>query len=295
MRKDITIAIIIASSATFSYPASAQVPDSVAVQKLRNENFHLKVQVRDLQSRLERYEKRYGNTGGISSLDEFPSGTMDGVDDGAFSILDHWDDLTTVNPQDLPAPKSLEVVNALIGIPHDRVLDKYVDIYTIQRKSMMMRVLARYDKLESMFTETFREYGVPEELTSLCIVESAVNQYALSSAGAAGLWQIMPGTARDHGLTVSLFNDQRYDPQLSTRVAAQCLRNLHSRLGSWGLALMAYNCGEGALRKAIDKNGGRTDYETLWRYLPKETRDYLPALVAVMYVNQNRDLIYETY
>lgn len=273
------------SAALFSVTSvHAQESDSLALQRLRNENFRLRLQVRNLQDRLE----RLGSTTGISSLDS----PMDASGD-TYSILDNWDDLTTRDVRRAERPAStVAAVDTLLRIPDDDALRKYLDIYTTRRRKAMVRILSRYDKLESMIKETFRRHGVPEDFAPLCIVESAATGNAISRAGAAGLWQLMPDTAKGLGMTVTLLRDDRFDPVASTDVAARYLRKLHDRLGDWGLALMAYNCGPGGVLKALDRTGGDRSYEAVYRAVPRETRDYLPALVAVMFVNANRELIY---
>lgn len=127
----------------------------------------------------------------------------------------------------------------------------------------------------------FAEEGVPLELLSVAGVESAFNPNAVSYKGAAGLWQLMPETAARFGLRIQSGADDRFDPLLSTRAAARYLRSLFFRFGDWALALAAYNAGEGAVQRGIDR-GGTHDF---WRLraknqLPRETRAYVPAVLA---------------
>lgn len=273
----------------------AQNADSLALQRLRNENFRLKMQIRDLQSRLDRYEKQSSR---ISSLDDPLAGLSDdSYKEDTFSVLDNWDDLTTAAEQTAAigdAPRvSLEGVKGILEVPHDDIVDKYVDIYTLKKRNSMLHIFSRYDKLEKTICETFERYRVPVEFAPLCIVESAVNTRAVSKAGAAGLWQLMPDTARRYGLKVTLLYDERVDESYSTMAAARYLHDLHERFGDWGLAIMAYNCGEGTMEKAIAACRGDRSYEAVYEKVPRETREYLPALVAAIYVNSNRNIVYE--
>ena len=127
----------------------------------------------------------------------------------------------------------------------------------------------------------FRAEGVPVGLLRIAEVESNWKPFALSSKGAFGLWQLMPATARRYGLRVDSMRDDRADMDKSTRAAARYLRDLHLQFGDWALALAAYNAGEGAVQKAMER-GGSNDFENLSRrkLLPPETRAYVPAVLG---------------
>lgn len=276
--------------------------DSLSViRKLREDNFRLKMQLRDLQTQINAYKK--GESGGISSLDKTTVTGNGKQEDAFYSLTDRWDDLdinedvpsgaVVVTDHDRRDLKAIARLDTLLRIPHDAVLQKYIDIYTLQRKNSMMKILGRYDGLAPMMLPIFRKYGVPDEVTLLCIVESAASSRALSKAGAAGLWQLMPVTAREYGLKVSLAVDERYDPVKATSVAARFLSERYSEFGDWCLALMSYNCGSGRLHQALDACGDDITFEKLYEAVPKETREYLPALLAAIYVNSNRKLLYE--
>lgn len=155
---------------------------------------------------------------------------------------------------------------------------------TGRNRAMTERALGRYARHYDHFRRVFMEYGVPEELTALCIVESAVTPSAVSPAGAVGMWQIMPSTARQYGLVVDGSVDERTDVEKSTRAAARFLRDLHVELRSWPLAVMAYNCGAEAVRRAQIRSGGSSDPWTVLRHLPSETQAYLPAFLAISYL-----------
>ena len=151
------------------------------------------------------------------------------------------------------------------------------------RLSSLSYAIGRYRYYEPSFERTFSKYGVPSEFMALSIVESAVSRTAVSSAGAAGVWQLMPETARQYGLRVDDTVDERFDVAKSTDVAARVLRDLRRSMGNWGLAVMSYNCGSANVRRAMIKCGGSTEPWDVWDYVPNETKNYLPALVAVRY------------
>ncbi|MCU0345925.1 MAG: lytic transglycosylase domain-containing protein [Saprospiraceae bacterium] len=125
--------------------------------------------------------------------------------------------------------------------------------------------------------------GLPTQLKYLPIVESALVPHTSSTQGAAGLWQLVPETARSLGLVVNSILDERKDPNRATEAAAKYLKRLHKKYGNWNLALVAYNCGPGRLNKAIEKAGCK-NYDEIKHHLPKETQTYLARYLAAAYV-----------
>jgi hypothetical protein len=140
---------------------------------------------------------------------------------------------------------------------------------------------ARFDIYREPLARILEEENVPFELLSVAFVESGLNPLALSPKGARGIWQFMPDTARRYGLSVGPMSDQRTHLEHSTRAAARYLRDLYQEFGDWKLALAAYNTGETRIRKIIDRKGIR-DFDEMARrgYLPLETRNYVPAVLA---------------
>ncbi len=124
---------------------------------------------------------------------------------------------------------------------------------------------------------------LPQDLAYLPLIESAFSTSAYSRARAVGMWQFISGTGRHYGLAVGSLVDERRDPELSTDAAAAYLTDLYGEFGDWNLALAAYNSGAGNVRRAIRRSGSR-DFWTLRRYLPRETRNYVPAFMASVIV-----------
>ncbi len=147
--------------------------------------------------------------------------------------------------------------------------------------ALLARVRAaveRVQRLRPVMEPILRQEGVPPELSALVLVESGGQPMALSPKGARGLWQLMPDTARRYGLVVANERDERLDIEKATRAAARYLSDLYQQFGDWELAFAAYNAGEQAVAKAAARVR-EASFSSIKAWLPKETRDYVPAVV----------------
>lgn len=145
--------------------------------------------------------------------------------------------------------------NLAAGLPPSEtgVMEQYLYRLTHSRRDLAVRVLGRAEKYLPVILDSLKSRGLPMELACLPMVESAFEARAVSPAGAAGLWQLMPGTARRFGLTVNAETDERFDVRKSTDAATAYLATLYGIFNDWPLALAAYNCGEGAMQRALSK------------------------------------------
>lgn len=134
-----------------------------------------------------------------------------------------------------------------------------------------------------IFEQYTEKYNIPTELKYLAVVESMLNEKARSPIGAAGLWQFMSKTGRLYGLTVNRRLDERYDIHKSSEAAAHYLKDLFDMYQDWTLAIAAYNCGPGTVNSAI-RRGRSKNFWKIRKYLPEETRYYVPKFIAVKYV-----------
>ncbi|GAB3896560.1 lytic transglycosylase domain-containing protein [Spirosoma agri] len=170
-----------------------------------------------------------------------------------------------------------------IPLNYHKSVQAYVDYFTFRKASTTKLMLERMPLFFPLYERMLSDYGLPDELKYLSIVESALNPRAISRAGAGGLWQIMPGTGRDLKLYQDDYVDERMDPVKATEAACKYLRDLYTIFGDWELAMAAYNCGPGAVKRAMRRSGGDSFY-TIFDALPKETRGYVPQFVAFMYL-----------
>lgn len=169
-----------------------------------------------------------------------------------------------------------------IEMPYNAVVRQYINMY--MGRPRQLAALKRLSEFYfPYFEDMLNKYELPQELKYLAIIESALNASARSRVGAAGLWQFMPSTAKNYGLTVNSLIDERLDPYKSTEAACRLLKNLHRIYGDWNLAIASYNCGPGNVNKAIHRAGGKKDFWAIFPYLPAETRSYLPIFIAANY------------
>jgi membrane-bound lytic murein transglycosylase D len=177
-----------------------------------------------------------------------------------------------------------------VPIPlNDRVL-AYVDAFQGRLRDWIEVGLARGSRYLPMIQDVFRAEGLPLDLAYVPLIESSFNPNALSRAKAKGVWQFMRETARENGLKHDWYIDERADPEKATRAAANYLRSL-SRMfdGDWHLALASYNGGPGRVQRAMRQSGSSDFWELTnsTRYLPRETREYVPMILAAIIIARN--------
>jgi len=171
-----------------------------------------------------------------------------------------------------------------LNLDYNRYVRAFINLYAEQRRDVTRRVLGLAELYYPMFEEKLDQFDMPLELKHLAVVESALNPSARSWVGATGLWQFMYSTGKMYDLDVNSFIDERKDPYKSTIAACRYMSRLYERYGDWNLVLAAYNSGPGNVNKAIRRSGGHRDYWKIRPYLPRETRGYVPAFIAVNYI-----------
>jgi len=164
----------------------------------------------------------------------------------------------------------------------------YISYFSTRGRGTLERALARSGLYQDMIQRVLKEEGVPQDLIYLAQAESGFHPLALSRAGARGMWQFMASRAKGYGLERDWWVDERQDPEKSTRAAAHHLKDLYNEFGDWYLAMAAYNSGPGTVQNAV-KRTGYADYWQLYKrnVLPKETRNYVPIILAVTIMAKN--------
>jgi len=164
----------------------------------------------------------------------------------------------------------------------------YINYFSSRGRGTLENALARSGRYRAMIQRVLKEEGVPQDLIYLAQAESGFHPLALSHAGARGMWQFMASRAKGYGLERDWWVDDRQDPEKSTRAAAHHLKDLYNEFGDWYLAMAAYNSGPGTVQSAV-KRTGYADFWELYRrnVLPKETRNYVPIILAVTIMAKN--------
>lgn len=186
---------------------------------------------------------------------------------------------------------SLKNESFIIQIEYNSIIEENIERYLNYK--WLPKVFGLLEYYKPLILHKLKEYELPQELMYLAIVESNLNPTAVSHAGAMGLWQFMPETGKNYGLQKGQLVNSFYDPVLATESACKFLKYLYDMLGDWNLALSAYNSGLGNVHKAILK--AKTDnYWEVRKYLPAETKAYVPAFHALKYIGNSLPTFYKS-
>lgn len=184
--------------------------------------------------------------------------------------------------QNLIFKNRLDSLQKSISLSYNEHVQKYINTY-ISRKEQIGKMLGLSEYYFPIFEKALKEMGIPEELKFLTVVESSLNPQAVSRSGAVGPWQFMSETAKGYGLKMDTYTDERKDPVKASHAAAQYLMDAYKRTGDWLLTIAAYNCGTGAVTRAIARSGGIADFWKVRPFLPVQTQNYVPAFIATIY------------
>jgi len=206
--------------------------------------------------------------------------------------IDEANELTPVVDESIKAKAEAEIRSTHSDLPlmmTDQVAG-YINYFSTRGHGTIERALTRSGRYEDMIRHTLKEAGVPQDLIYLAQAESGFHPLAVSRAGARGMWQFMASRAKGYGLDRTWWVDDRQDPEKATRAAARHLKDLYDEFGDWYLAMAAYNSGPGTVQSAV-KRTGYADFWELYRrnVLPRETRNYVPIIVAVTIMAKNPD------
>jgi membrane-bound lytic murein transglycosylase D len=177
----------------------------------------------------------------------------------------------------------LSRIPTVVRLTYNQIVRKYIEMYTQRKRDRVQVMLGMAEYYFPIFDDILDYHEIPNEIKCMTIVESALNPRARSRTRAIGLWQFMYGTGKRYGLTINSFVDERCDPIKATHAAARYVKDLYDIYQDWQLVVAAYNCGPGNVNKAIRRAGGKRDFWAIYRFLPRETRGYVPAFIAAVY------------
>jgi peptidoglycan lytic transglycosylase D len=197
--------------------------------------------------------------------------------------VDDYSDYALISDEVIKA-RLATINNDVVKPRFDPAVRSYINTYTIKKRDKTESMLGRTVIYFPLFEKLLAESGLPTDLKYLSVVESALNAQAVSRSGAVGLWQFMIPTGKECGLSINSTVDERKDPEKATKAAIEYLARQYKRYGNWELALAAYNGGAGRVNRAI-KRGRSKNFWKIRRYLPRETRSYVPAYIAATYIN----------
>jgi membrane-bound lytic murein transglycosylase D len=239
----------------------------------------------------DRLEKEFNRiVAGVNQLNLGDAVTESEAQTSEPAPIDETNGISPAASADVKAKVQAEIESTHSDLPlmmTDQVAG-YIGYFSNRGRGTFERAFARSGRYHDMMVRILRQEGVPQDLIYLAQAESGFQPTAVSRAGARGIWQFMGSRGKGYGLQRSLWVDDRQDPEKSTRAAARHLRDLYGQFGDWYLAMAAYNSGPGTVQAAV-KRTGYADFWELYRrnVLPKETRNYVPIILAVTILTKN--------
>jgi membrane-bound lytic murein transglycosylase D len=171
-----------------------------------------------------------------------------------------------------------------IPMDYNDQVHKYINYFATSWQPRLKEMITLKDYYFPTYESILDQYDLPIEIKYLSVIESALNQKAVSVSGAVGLWQFMPYTGKIYGLQINSYVDERKSIEKATHAACHYFTDMHAQFDDWLIVLASYNCGPGNIRKAIRRSGGKKTFWEIYPYLPRQTRNYVPKYIAMAYM-----------
>lgn len=232
-------------------------------------------------------------TPGLYAQDELPTPTItdsatwvmptDSLHEELYVVAPAIDFIPGEDTPELVADRLSCVSTSAFPLTYNKTVQSFIDYFTIRDREWTKSMIRKKDIYFPLFEKYLQQYGLPDDLKYLSIIESGLNPAAISRARAVGLWQFMAATGKHYGLHSNWYWDDRMDPEKSTEAACKYLSELYRIFKDWPLALAAYNSGPGTVLKANKRSGFKNDFWLIHPYLPRETKAYVPQFIAILY------------
>lgn len=171
-----------------------------------------------------------------------------------------------------------------IPMDYNDQVHKYINYFATSWQSRLKEMITLKEYYFPIYESILDQYDLPIEIKYLSVIESALNQKAVSVSGAVGLWQFMPYTGKIYGLEINSYVDERKSIEKATHAACHYFTDMKEQFDDWLIVLASYNCGPGNIRKAIRRSGGKKTFWEIYPYLPRQTRNYVPKYIAMAYM-----------
>jgi membrane-bound lytic murein transglycosylase D len=171
-----------------------------------------------------------------------------------------------------------------IPMDYNDQVHKYINYFATKWQPRLKEMITLKEYYFPVYESILDQYQLPIEIKYLSVIESALNQKAVSVSGAVGLWQFMPYTGKIYGLQINSYVDERKSIEKATHAACHYFTDMKEQFDDWLIVLASYNCGPGNIRKAIRRSGGKKTFWEIYPYLPKQTRNYVPKYIAMSYM-----------
>lgn len=246
-------------------------------QELIPENFDSDLDLENLEIKIEDIEAEEADEFIEDAAEEFV------MQEGVEYYFPSYDDEFIPDASYSEIADRMSCIDSEMPLHFNATVNSFINYFTVRNREYTKEVFRTSPLFFHIFESYIKKYNLPEELKYLPVIESGLRPKARSRAAAVGLWQFISSTGRIYGLHQDWYVDERMDPHLASDAACRHLKSLYKMFGDWELALAAYNCGAGNVRKAMRRSGYKDTFWEIYNYLPRETRSYVPQFVAVVY------------